>query len=250
MISPKVEMPTKSVQQASEFFHALGKYIKEKGFPRLVGDEGGYSPPFKSNEEVFEVLSSINKQTGNTVELAIDAAASEFFDGSHYVFKKSHVKMTAPELTEYYLALEKKYHIFSFEDAFFEDDFDSFSTLLAKSQNVLVVGDDLYTTNIHRIKTGIEKKSTNAVLIKPNQIGTVYETVEAIKLAQKAGMKVIISHRSGETDETFISDLSVACHADFLKAGSMSRYERIAKYNRLLEIEAFELQDFSSLTNA
>lgn len=240
MISPTSKKPSESVRVASEIFHQLGKNLKEKGLSTLVGDEGGYSPYFSKNEEVFEEIIKASKklgyENGRDYQLAIDAAASEFFIEGKYFFKKTNKKLSTEELTSYYLSLIKNYQVFSFEDPFGETDWEGFEKFTQIS-GVQVVGDDLYTTDKKLIKKGIEKKTTNAVLIKPNQIGTIFETVEAIKLAQKAGWQIVISHRSGETEDSFIADLAYGGGADFIKTGSTSRSERLAKYNRLIEIE-------------
>ncbi|HLL60289.1 MAG TPA: enolase C-terminal domain-like protein, partial [Candidatus Nitrosocosmicus sp.] len=172
---------------------------------------------------------------------AIDAAASEFYKSSEYTLKKEQKQLSSKQLIQYYRKLQGQYEIFSFEDPLSEDDWEGFKLMMQDKGSTLIVGDDLYTTKVKRIKKGIQEDATNAVLIKPNQIGTLIETIQAIKTAQEGGLKVIISHRSGETEDSFIADLSVACHADFLKAGSMSRSERLAKYNRLLEIEEMEM---------
>jgi enolase len=245
MIVPKTNIPSESVYMAAFIFSALGKKLKKMGLSTLVGDEGGYSPKLLGNETVIKILTEVGTdiglKAGADYHLALDSAASEFFDEKEKKYKLQSEKKTliSDELIDYYLALEKKYPLISFEDPFCEDDWESFSKLTAKTK-LMVVGDDLYVTNTKRIKIGIEKKATNAILIKPNQIGTVYETVEAIKMAKKVGWKIVISHRSGETEDAFIADLAYASCADFIKTGSMCRSERLAKYNRLIEIEKWE----------
>jgi len=247
IISPLESRPSQSVRIASEIFHSLGKLLKEKNLGTLVGDEGGYSPKLSSNEEVFEYLQNAIQRAGYTtqnISIALDCAASEFFDkqNNQYILKKQNKSVSGRELIAYYLTLIEKYHVFSFEDPFFEDDWDSFVSFTSQvAPNTLVVGDDLFVTNPKRINTGIEKKAANAVLVKVNQIGSLYETVEAINLCKKNNWKTIISHRSGETEDSFIADLSYACAADYIKTGSMSRSDRLAKYNRLIEIERREL---------
>lgn len=244
MISPHEDLPSKSLETASEIFHQIAGVLTEKSLGLLVGDEGGFSPALSSNSEVFEVLMSAIKNSGHfpgeNVDLAIDSAASEFFDNGKYFFRKEGIEMLPSELIKYYLDLKLKYPIISYEDPFAEDDWSTFSEFTRKT-DALVVGDDLYTTNVNRIQMGIEKKATSAVLIKLNQIGTLYETVEAILLCKKNGLKTVISHRSGETEDNFIADLSYASASEFLKAGSVTRSERLAKYNRLLEIEKTEI---------
>jgi len=244
MISPLTNKPSGAVRIAGEIFYVLGEKLKEMKLSALVGDEGGYSPPLESNEKALEMIiaaaESLSYRNGIDYGLALDSAASEFFVDDKYVFKKSNQSLTGKELANYYLKLQERFQIFSFEDPFAQDDWDNFAkfmgTGIARNAPTMIIGDDLYTTNVKRIKKGEACQATNAVLIKPNQIGTVYETIEAIKETQAAGWKIIISHRSGETEDSFIADLAYAA-ADFIKTGSMSRSERLAKYNRLIEIE-------------
>jgi len=245
MIVPKTNLPSQSVYLAAFIFSALGQRLKKMGLSTLVGDEGGYSPKVLGNETVLQFLTEVGAdiglKAGVDYDLALDSAASEFFDQKEKTYHlKSEAKvLDGDRLTDYYLTLESNYPLVSIEDPFCEDDWASFSKFTAKTK-MLVVGDDLYVTNTKRIKIGIEKKATNAVLIKPNQIGTVYETVAAIQMTKKAGWKTVISHRSGETEDSFIADLAYASSADFIKTGSMCRSERLAKYNRLIEIERWE----------
>lgn len=244
MVCPVPTVPSESVRTASEIFMRLGDTLKSKKLGALVGDEGGYSPALKSNEEVFDTILEAAITCGyekvKDFFFAVDCAASEFCENGVYQFKKTGQKLNAQQLTQYYSEIGQKYNIQSFEDPFFEDDWDAFArfTQMARQFQFQVVGDDLFVTNPVRIKTGIEKQAANAVLIKPNQIGTITETAEAIKMTRGAGWNVIISHRSGETENPFIADLAYGCGAEFIKTGSMSRSERLAKYNRLLEIEA------------
>lgn len=244
MICPVPSQPTESVRIAAEIFLRLGDNLRAKKIGGLVGDEGGYSPQLKSNEEVFEAILEASVMCGyekiKDFFFAVDCAASEFCESGMYEFKKTGQKMNAEGLTKYYSELGQKYNIESFEDPFFEDDWNAFEnfTKMARQFQFQVVGDDLYCTNPKRIKVGIEKHASTAVLVKPNQIGTMTETAEAINMTRSAGWSVIISHRSGETENPFIADLAYGCGADFIKTGSMSRSERLAKYNRLLEIEA------------
>ncbi len=242
IISPRENLPSRSVEVGSEVFHSLGKLIKEKGLSTTVGDEGGYSPALNSNIEVFELIQSAIKKSNNSdVDLAIDVAASEFFKNNQYFFQKENKFLNAKELTSYYQELINKFNLISIEDPFFEDSWEDFAHFTKNTNPVLVVGDDLYTTNKNRLQKGIDIQATSAILIKPNQIGTLFETVETIKLAKTNNLKVIISHRSGETEDSFIADLSFACAANFLKSGSVNRSERLAKYNRLIEIEQEEI---------
>ncbi|MCX7955818.1 MAG: phosphopyruvate hydratase [Patescibacteria group bacterium] len=240
MISPVSNKPSEAVRTASEIFQQLGKNLKEKKLSTLVGDEGGYSPALSSNKQVLEEIlkSAFDLGYKNNVDfnLALDSAASEFYQDRLYFFKKENKKMTNDELSDYYQKLKEKYQIFSFEDPFAENDWSGFKKFTEKIGSI-VIGDDIYTTDPVLIKKAIKEKISNAVLIKPNQIGTIYETAQSINLAKKAAWKVAISHRSGETEDSFIADLAYGCAADFIKTGSMSRSERLAKYNRLIEIE-------------
>lgn len=244
MISPKSTSPSLSVRIASEVFHTLGKILKEEGYSTLVGDEGGYSPSLKNNRQPFEMIikaiNNANYKTGVDIDLGIDAAASEFFREGTYYLKKEGQPLSSSQLLDFYLDLSSEYPIYFFEDPFAQDDWEGFKKFTEKLNQIndyLVIGDDLYTTNPKRIEKGIKEKATNSVLIKPNQIGTLKETAVAINLAKSAGLKIVISHRSGETEDSFIADLSYACAADFLKSGSVCRSERLCKYNRLVEIE-------------
>lgn len=242
MIIPKSSIPSQCIRVASEIFLSLGSYLKGKKLSTLVGDEGGYSPPLHSNEEVFEVIMYVAKklgyENGRDYDLALDCAATEFYKNNTYLLQKTKETKTGQEMAQFYHSLQKEFSIFSFEDPFSEDDWESYQYFMSLiDQKTQVVGDDLYVTNISRIQKGIDKQATNAVLIKLNQIGTVSETIDAIKLAKQASWKNIISHRSGETEDSFISDLAYGTASEFIKTGSMSRSERLAKYNRLLEIE-------------
>lgn len=241
MIIPNVINPSDSIRIASEIFHSLGKVLKEKGLSTLVGDEGGYSPALESNETAFQVILEAAKKIGyenvKDFRLSIDAASSEFFKDGIYTLDAS--PLSASQLTDFYAEIGQKYKILSFEDAFAEDDYPAHKkfTQMAKEFDFITIGDDLFCTNPALLKKGIEEKLANGILIKLNQIGTVTETAETINMAKRAGWKVAISHRSGETEDNFIADLAYSCSADFLKTGSMSRSERLSKYNRLLEIE-------------
>ncbi|MFQ5451965.1 MAG: phosphopyruvate hydratase [Candidatus Paceibacterota bacterium] len=241
MIIPQGENIKQNLEIASEVFHALEQLLKAEGHSTGLGDEGGFAPKLKSNFAPFDYIARALQKTDNkqsSIAFAIDAAASEFYSDDKYHLKKKGKKLNSSELSKYYQKLISDYQLLSIEDPFAEEDWDAFAEFTKEvGERCLVVGDDLYTTNVKLIKQGIEKRATNSVLIKPNQIGTLYETIQAIKMTKDTGWKVIISHRSGETKDSFIADLSVACGADFLKAGSVSRSERLAKYNRLLEIE-------------
>jgi enolase len=240
LISPKTNTPSSAVRIASEIFQQLGKNLKAKGLSPLVGDEGGYSPALPNNQSVFEEIITAAKNLGyknsKEYQLAIDSAASEFYQKPNYLFKKENKKLTVDDLITYYKSIKEKYQIFSFEDPFAEDDWQGFKKFTSQI-DAQVVGDDNYTTDPKLIEKGIKEKVTNSVLIKPNQIGTIYETALAINLAKKNHWTTVISHRSGETEDSFIADLSYACSSEFIKTGSMCRSERLAKYNRLIEIE-------------
>lgn len=231
------------LRKAAEVFHSLAKVLHGKNLPTLVGDEGGYAPRVSSNSEPFQLLTDAITQAGQTlgkdVFLGMDAAASEFQqpDGTYRLALEGQ-NLSADQLTALYQEWNAKHHLVSVEDGLGEDDWEHWpghTATLGKAE-MMVVGDDLFVTNVTRLQRGITEKVANAILIKVNQIGTLSETIDAIRMAQKAGYKVIISHRSGETPDTTIADLSVAVGADYLKAGSLSRGERLAKYNRLLEI--------------
>ncbi|MDR0881054.1 MAG: phosphopyruvate hydratase [Candidatus Adiutrix sp.] len=229
----------------AEVFHALKKLLNEAKFTTAVGDEGGFAPNFKSNEEALEYIIKAIKaagyKPGSDVAICLDAASSEFYDAKKkkYVFAKSDQSAhSVEEMLELYQDWVKKYPIRSIEDGLAEDDWAGWAKLTAAmGTSTQLVGDDLFVTNTRRLAKGIAEKAGNSILIKLNQIGTVTETLEAIDLAHKAGFTAVISHRSGETEDTFIADLAVATNAGQIKTGSASRSERIAKYNRLLRIE-------------
>ena len=229
----------------AEVFHALKKLLNDAGHSTAVGDEGGFAPNFKSNDEALEFIIKAIKAAGykpdNDVVICLDAASSEFYDAKKkkYVFAKSDKSArNVEEMIALYQAWAKKYPIRSIEDGLAEDDWAGWTKLTAAMGGTMqLVGDDLFVTNTKRLAKGIQDKAGNSILIKLNQIGTVTETLEAIEMAHKAGFTAVISHRSGETEDTFIADLAVATNAGQIKTGSASRSERIAKYNRLLRIE-------------
>ncbi len=243
-------MPTgaKSFSQAlrmgSEVYHNLKNVLKDKGLSTGVGDEGGFAPNLKSNTEALDViLEAIERagyKPGKDIVLAMDVAASEFYNSEtkEYYMKGENRKFSSDELVDFYKELVEKYPIYSIEDGLAEDDWDGWKTLTEKlSEKVQLVGDDLFVTNTKRLKKGIELGVSNSILIKLNQIGTVTETLDAIELAKRHNMTAVVSHRSGETEDSTISDLVVATNAGMIKTGAPARSERVAKYNELLRIE-------------
>lgn len=231
-----------AVRICAEIYQNLKKVLKAKSYNISVGDEGGFAPAVASNEEAFSLMADAVRDAGYTlsedVVFGIDAAATEFFqDGAYHLNKEGKI-MTGEQLAAFYDDLCAKYPIFSLEDIFAEDDWNSFREFTKNGNNLIqVVGDDLFVTNVKRLQKGIEEKSANSILIKLNQIGTLTETVEAVMLARKNGMTSVISHRSGETEDAFIADLVVALGTGQIKTGAPARSERTAKYNRLMEIE-------------
>ncbi len=231
------------LRMSAEVFHTLKGVLKEKNYSTAVGDEGGFAPNLKSNEEALEVIVEAIKKAGynpgSDICIALDPASSEFFENGKYVFKKSDGReLTSAEMVDFYVNLVDNYPIVSIEDGLAEDDWDGWKIMTEKlGHRIQLVGDDLFVTNPVRLKMGIDKDIANSILIKLNQIGTVTETVEAVRMAQKNGYTAVISHRSGETEDTFIADLSVGLATGQIKTGSTSRSERIAKYNQLLRIE-------------
>ncbi len=231
-----------------EVFHALKTALKKHGYSTAVGDEGGFAPSCKSNEEaiqiVLEAIAAAGYKPGEQMSIALDPASSEFYDKANYVFKKSDKSIHASaQMVAYWTNWVEKYPIVSIEDGMAEDDWAGWKSLTeslgskSSKKKIQLVGDDLFVTNTERLSRGIKEGIANAILIKLNQIGSVTETIDAIELARKAGYNSIISHRSGETEDTFIADLAVATAAGQIKTGSASRTDRIAKYNQLLRIE-------------
>jgi enolase len=235
---------SEGLRAGAETFHALKALLKQKGLATSVGDEGGFAPSLRSNEEAVELLleaiTRAGYKAGQDIALALDVAASEFFDNGRYVFKKGDKSVHSPaEMVAFYQRWIEKYPIISIEDGLAEDDWDGWRELTrALGSRVQLVGDDLFVTNTARIERGIAEKVGNAILIKLNQIGTLTETLAAIEMGRRAGYKSVISHRSGETEDTFIADLAVASEVGQIKTGSLCRSERVAKYNRLLRIES------------
>jgi len=236
---------SEALRIGAEIFHTLKSILKKKNLATAVGDEGGFAPDLKSNEEAMQLLVEAISQAGyapgEDVSIALDPAASSFFKNGKYVFgfkSAAQQQKTSKDMIDFYAEWVSKYPLISIEDGLSEDDWDGWKLLTEKLGNkIQLVGDDLFVTNTKRLKKGIENKSANAILIKVNQIGTLTETLAAIKLAKDNGFGVVISHRSGETEDTTISHLAVATNAGQIKTGSVCRTDRIAKYNELLRIE-------------
>lgn len=239
MIMPTgAESFKQALQMGAEIFHNLKKILKKKGMVTAVGDEGGFAPRLKNNEEALKTLLEAIEIAGYTgkVELALDCAASEFYENGKYSVGGK--DLTSAELIDYYLDLLEKYPIVSIEDPFDEDDFEAWQKFTEKAKKkVQIVGDDLFVTNPERVQVGIEKGLANSILIKLNQIGTVTETIETIKLGNTQNWNSVVSHRSGESEDTTIADFAVGLSTGQIKTGSLSRTDRIAKYNQLLRIE-------------
>jgi len=234
---------SEALRTGAEIFHTLKSVLKKKGYATSVGDEGGFAPNLKSNEEaietIIEAISQAGYKAGDDVLLALDPAASEFYDGSGYVFKKSDGrKLTSAQMIAFWKDWTEKYPIVSIEDGMGENDWDGWKALTDEiGSTTQLVGDDLFVTNTKFLQKGIDLGVANSILIKVNQIGTLTETLACIELAKSNGMTAVISHRSGETEDSFIADLAVATNAGQIKTGSLSRSDRIAKYNQLLRIE-------------
>ena len=234
---------SEALRTGAEIFHTLKSVLKKKGYATGVGDEGGFAPNLKTNEEaietIIEAISQAGYEAGSDVLLALDPAASEFYDGEAYVFKKSDGrKLSSDQMISYWKDWVEKYPIISIEDGMAENDWDGWKGLTDElGQRIQLVGDDLFVTNTKFLRQGIELGVANSILIKVNQIGTLTETLGCIELARANNRTAVISHRSGETEDAFIADLAVATNAGQIKTGSLSRSDRIAKYNQLLRIE-------------
>jgi len=233
-----------ALRMGAEIFHSLKKVLKAKGLNTSVGDEGGFAPNLKSNEEalqvIMEAIGKTHYKAGEDVFIALDPASSEFFDTQKgkYILKSENTELTPEQMVSYYENLVKKYPIVSIEDGMAEDDWDGWKIMTDRLGNLIqLVGDDLFVTNTERLSQGIEKGICNSILIKINQIGSITETLDAIEMAHKANYTAVVSHRSGETEDATIADLVVATNAGQIKTGSASRSDRIAKYNQLLRIE-------------
>ncbi len=233
---------SRALQMGAEIYQALKKLLKSRGLNTNVGDEGGFAPALPSNKDAVEsVLSAIEKagyRPGKDCYIALDPAASEFYRDGKYILAREGVSLTSDEMVDFYVKWSQSYPIISIEDGLAEDDWQGWQNITRRlGGKVQLVGDDLYTTNVKRLARGIELKASNSILIKLNQIGTLTETLDAIHMAQQAGWTAVVSHRSGETEDTTIADLAVASRAGLIKSGAPCRSERTAKYNRLLRIE-------------
>lgn len=241
MVVPQAKKFSERVRQGAEVFHSLKKILVDAKQRVGVGDEGGFAPNLKNNEQALVYIAKAIKQAGyvlgKDINIALDSAASEFYvKGDVYRYDRKQIKTLA--LIKKYEQLVNKYKIISLEDGLAEDDWDGWWVLTQRlGKKIHLIGDDLFVTNVKRLKMGLERKIGNSILIKLNQIGTLSETIDCIKLARKNNYKIIISHRSGETEDTTIADLAVAVNADYIKTGSLCRTERVAKYNRLMAIE-------------
>jgi enolase len=246
MIMPKGAASfSEAIRMGAETFHALKGVLKEMKLSTAVGDEGGFAPNLKSNEQALEVIITAIKKAGykpgKDIVIALDPASSEFYDAAkkRYVFKKSDGSVrTSEEMVQFYADLQKKYPIFSIEDGMAENDWDGWKKMTeVMGANTQLVGDDLFVTNVKFLKRGIDTGTANAILVKVNQIGSLTETLDTMEMAFKAGYKAVVSHRSGETEDTTIADIAVATNAGQIKTGSLCRTDRICKYNQLLRIE-------------
>ena len=242
-----------AVRMGAETFHHLKKILKDRGSVTAVGDEGGFAPDFDSNEEAMQVImqaiEAAGYKPGKDIGLAIDAAANEFYEDGKYYLKSEDKRLSALEMIDYYQALIDKYPLFSIEDGLAEQDWENWTTFTEKLGNLVqLVGDDVFVTNPEIFAKGIQDGICNSILVKLNQIGTVTETLETIEMAKRAGYTTVISHRYGETEDYFISDLVVGVTGGQIKTGSMSRSDRIAKYNQLIRIEQ-ELGDCACLSD-
>jgi enolase len=232
----------KAMQMSSEVYHSLRKVLEDQTLSTNVGDEGGFAPQLSSNKDALElILAAIDRagyEPGEDLFIALDPAASTFYEDGKYVLSREGVTFSPTEMIDYYVKLVSDYPIISIEDGLAEDDWANWSLLTARlGKKIQIVGDDLYATNMKRLEKGTAQKASNSVLVKVNQIGTLSETLAVIERARQAGWTTIVSHRSGETEDTTIADLAVASNAGFIKSGAPCRSERLAKYNRLLRIE-------------
>lgn len=237
------ESLVRAVQMGAETFHSLKSILKKQGYATAVGDEGGFAPDFKSNEEaiqcIIRAIENAGYRPGADIGLALDAAASEFYENGRYILKSENKTLTPQEMIDYYEMIVEKYPILSIEDGLAEQDWENWEAMTEQlGGTIQLVGDDIFVTNPSIFKKGIEQGIANSILIKLNQVGTVTETLDAIEMAKSAGYTTVISHRSGETEDTFIADLAVGINSGQIKTGSMSRTDRVAKFNQLIRIEA------------
>lgn len=241
---------TESLQIGSSVYRALKEILKLNNFSTLVGDEGGFAPKLGSNADAFhlmkEAVDSTSYKLGYDVYFGMDAAATNFYDNGQYRIKDKGMSLSSDDLIGYYEELNKQFDFLFLEDVLAEDDWDGWTKICARfSQKSIIVGDDLTVTNPYRLQMAIDKKAITGIIIKPNQIGTVIETLAVVEVARAAGLKITVSHRSGETTDDFIADFAVAVSADYIKFGALARGERVAKYNRLIHIE----EQFKGLTS-
>jgi enolase len=239
-----------ALRWGAETYHALKKVLKSKGYSTGVGDEGGFAPSLKSNEEavelIIEAIGQAGYEPGKDLFVALDPAASEVYEDGKYVLKKEGRTLSGEEMVDYYENWVDKYPIISIEDGLDEDDWDTWVLMQKRlGDRIQIVGDDLLVTNVERLAKGIQRKAANSILIKLNQIGTLTETLAAIEMAKRAGWTAVVSHRSGETEDTTIADLVVATNAGQIKTGAPCRSDRVAKFNQLLRIEE-ELGDMAT----
>ncbi|MBN1262991.1 MAG: phosphopyruvate hydratase [Candidatus Pacebacteria bacterium] len=241
LILPFFQTFAKALQAGSEIYHLVGEVLIRHGAIHSVGDEGGFAPNLFTNLDAFEVLIEAIKESGivlgQNVFLGLDVAATFFYQNNRYRIRDRSVPLTPGELIDYYADLNRQYPLYLLEDGLVEDDWSGWQELTARLNEVVIVGDDLLVTNRHRIKQAARKKACSAILVKPNQVGTISESLEVVRAARKAKWKVIVSHRSGETEDNFIADFALGVGADMVKFGAPARGERVMKYNRLLMIE-------------
>jgi enolase len=231
-----------ALRMGAEIYHNLKSVLKKRGLNTAVGDEGGFAPSLASNEEALQVIVEAIKQAGyipgEDVYLALDAAATEFYKDGKYVFESAGISRTTEEMVDFYEDLVNRYPIISIEDGLAEDDWDGWKLLTERlGKRIQIMGDDLFVTNPKRLKIGIDRGIANSILIKLNQIGTLTETLDTIEMAKRAGYTTIVSHRSGETEDSTIAEVAVAVNAGQIKTGAPTRSDRVAKYNQLLRIE-------------
>ncbi|MEX2028402.1 MAG: phosphopyruvate hydratase [Candidatus Curtissbacteria bacterium] len=242
LVPPKAKTYSQNLRFGAEIYAALKQVLKAQNHQTLIGDEGGYAPQLYANLDVFKLFEEAITQAGYTTGLdaffSLDIAASNIKQGGTYRIKDKPVPQTPSDLIEFYISVNEQYHLLSLEDPFSQDDWDDWTDLMQKlGGEMLIVGDDLTATNVKLLEKAIAQKAINAVIVKPNQIGTITQTLEFVKRAKEAKFKLVVSHRSGETNDDFIADFAVGVGADYVKFGAPARGERVAKYNRLLEIE-------------